>query len=328
MRAVVLRSFSAPIELTLDTVDIPPLHSGQVLVKMAAASINPSDLLFLGNQYGVKRTLPIVPGFEGSGTVVAAGGSLLGRWLVGKRIACRAPESGHGTWAEYLVCRADLCIPLKKNVSLEQGATLTVNPLTAWALLELARRERHRAIVQTAAASAVGKMIARLARRYRIEVIHIVRRREQVEGLKSQGCAYVLDSRQSGFSAQLKMLSGRLDATLAFDAVGGELTALLGSQMPRGSRIVVYGALSGDDCQINPLDLIYQGKSLTGFWLNQWIKPMSWAAKFRMTSRVQNLLAGELATPVQARYPLEKTKEAIDFYKSHRSEGKVLLVME
>ena len=99
MRAVILSNFDAANGLHSGRVPVPSLKEGQVLVKMAAAPINPSDLVFLRNQYGVKKKLPVVPGFEGSGTVVSANGGLYCKWLVGKRVACHAPEElGRSIW--------------------------------------------------------------------------------------------------------------------------------------------------------------------------------------------------------------------------------------
>ncbi|MFA5975716.1 MAG: zinc-binding dehydrogenase [Elusimicrobiota bacterium] len=325
MRAIVLERFDPP-SLQVRRLPLPVLHRGQVLVKIAAAPINPSDLIFLRNQYGIQKPLPVVPGFEGSGTVVAAKGGFYTHWLVGRRVACRAPEDGNGTWAEYMACQADRCIPLKSFVALEEGATLVVNPMTAWCLLDRIRRERHRAFIQSAAASALGRMISRLSRRYGLKSIHIVRRREQADLLRREGAACVLDSSEPGFEESLHRICREVGATIALDAVGGELTAQMARSLPRCSKVVVYGVLSGEACQINPSDLIFSGKQLTGFWLSEAIKRMGWFARLGMIMDVQRLLKKELRTDVQARFPLEKIQEAIDFYKKNRTRGKVLLV--
>jgi NADPH:quinone reductase len=100
--------------------------------------------------------------------VVVARAGMMAQMLKGKRVACAAadPKIAGGTWAEYLVTSAMFCVPLSKHVTSEQGAMMLVNPLTALALVQKARRARHRAIVQTAAASALGPMIARLGSLY------------------------------------------------------------------------------------------------------------------------------------------------------------------
>ena len=157
MKAVVLKDYDGTLQsLAAADFSVPRLRSGQVLIKLAATSIGPADLMFLKGQYGIIKPLPAVPGFEGSGTVIASGGGLMGRWLVGKRAACLAPEDGQGTWAEYMVTSADVCIPLFKHISFEQGAYLTINPMTALALVEIARTGGHLAFVQTAAARRWG----------------------------------------------------------------------------------------------------------------------------------------------------------------------------
>src|SRR5215831_16398429 len=118
MKAVVLKGYDGtPRSLAVEELSVPRLKSGQVLIKLAATSIGPADLMFLKGQYGITKPLPVVPGFEGSGTVIASGGGLMGHWLVGKRVACLAPEDGHGTWADYMVTSTDICIPLSKDIS-------------------------------------------------------------------------------------------------------------------------------------------------------------------------------------------------------------------
>src|ERR1051326_1914228 len=133
MRAVLVKDFSNP-SLSVEEIPTPRPTAGQILIKMAAAPINPSDLIFLRNQYGVKKAPPVVPGFEGSGTVIESRAGLYGRWVLGKPVACRAPEAGHGTWAEYMTTDPAGVVPLARNVTLEQGACFLINPLTAWAL--------------------------------------------------------------------------------------------------------------------------------------------------------------------------------------------------
>src|SRR5215471_14753725 len=108
-KAVVLRNYDGTRQsLAVADLSLPPLRSGQVLIKLAATSIGPADLMFLKGQYGITKSLPVVPGFEGSGTVIASGGGLMGRGLIGRRVACVAPEDGHGTWAEYMVTTTDV----------------------------------------------------------------------------------------------------------------------------------------------------------------------------------------------------------------------------
>src|SRR4051794_19470202 len=168
MRALVLREqrddvLEAIRGLELQERPVPELRRGQVLVKIAAAPCNPSDLLLLQGKYGTLKKLPTVPGWEGAGTVVASGGGLLARWLKGKRVACALRADRDGTWAEYFVADANKCIPLKSAIPIEQAASLIINPLTAVGLLDAARRAGHAAAVHTVGASQVGRMMIAMA---------------------------------------------------------------------------------------------------------------------------------------------------------------------
>jgi len=325
MRAVVLHDFKTA-RLSIENLPTPEPKPGQVLIKMAAASVNPSDLVFLRDQYGVKKKLPVVPGFEGAGVVVSANAGLYGRWLVGKKVACKAPEDGNGTWAEYMTAGARYVIPLKGDVTLEQGASLVVNPLTAWALLTRAKEAGHRAFIQTAASGAVGRMMERLGREWGLVSINLVRRREQVELMKTEGAVHVLDTSQSGWQEQLKVLADRHKIAIAFDAVGGELSAQVAQALVKGGKVIVYGALGGENIQMSPSSLIFEGKHLEGFWVSDWVKHRSLRQNFLMTRDCQTYLNSALKTTIQARFPLEKIQDALALYKQKRTDGKVVLI--
>src|SRR4051812_23635805 len=164
MRAIVLSEYREDIaeairDLQVLERPVPNPRRGQVLVKITAAPCNPSDLLLLQGKYGVLKKLPTVPGWEGAGNVIATGGGLLARWLRGKRVACALRSDRDGTWAEYFVANANNCIPLKAELPIEQGASLVVNPLTAMALLDTARKDGHSGAVHTAGASQLGRMM-------------------------------------------------------------------------------------------------------------------------------------------------------------------------
>jgi NADPH:quinone reductase len=137
MRAVQLRAYDGnPESIAVVEFPVPRPGPGQVLIRVAASPINPSDLMFIRGLYGVKKPIPAAPGFEGSGTVVEAGSGAMPRFRKGRRVACAAPDPNI---AGGIVTSAQLCVPLSNQVDMEQGATMLVNPLTAWALMEKAR---------------------------------------------------------------------------------------------------------------------------------------------------------------------------------------------
>ncbi len=329
MRAVQLRAYDGKAEsLSIAEVPVPRPGPGQALVKVAASPVNPSDLMFIRGLYGMRKPLPATPGFEGSGTVVAVGGGALAGFLKGKRVACHAtdPSTTGGMWAEYIVVPANACVPLRKNVDLETGAMMLVNPFTAWAMVDEARREKHKAIVQTAAASALGRMVVRLGKKFSIPTINIVRRAEQVELLKSLGAKHIVNSHEPGSQDALHDLCHKLGATICFEAVAGELSARVLRAMPKRSRMLVYGALSLDAVHADPGSLIFEGKTIEGFWLSAWLANKSLLGRAGLAGQIQKLLAEELKSPVRGRYPLTEVPRALSDYGANMTAGKPLIV--
>ncbi|HEY6351237.1 MAG TPA: zinc-binding dehydrogenase [Candidatus Angelobacter sp.] len=329
MRAVQLRDYDGkPESISIAEIPVPHPGPGEVLVKVFASPINPSDLMFIQGLYGFKKSLPAVPGFEGSGTVVETGSGMLARFLKGKRVTCAVADarSSGGMWAEYVVASAKLCIPLQKNVELEQGAVMLVNPFTAWALMNIARRGGHRAVVQTAAASALGRMIIRLGQRFFLPVINIVRRPEQAQLLRSLGAEHIVNSSGPAFEDALRDLCRKLGATIGFDAVAGEMSAMVLRAQPPGARLLVYGGLSLAAAQADPSSLIFESKHLDGFWLSSWVQSRSMLGQLRLARQVQSLLGSDLKTDFQSKVPLNDAALALQRYASNMTAGKVLIM--
>jgi NADPH:quinone reductase-like Zn-dependent oxidoreductase len=328
MRAVLLKAYDGkPENIVVDEVPTPKPGPGQVLVKVFASPINPSDLAFLAGMYGFKKQLPTIPGFEGSGTVVDAGAGFLPGLLKGRRVACAAadPKIPGGMWAEYVVTSAQMCVPLSKRTSFEQGAMMLVNPMSAYAMISIAREGHHRAIVQTAAASALGRMIVRLGRKHGLPVINVVRRPEQVQILREIGAVHILDSSATNFDQDLLELCRRTEATIGLDAVAGDLTARIMRAQPKGSRMLVYGALSMKATEVDPGLVIFEGKKLEGFWVSGWLARKNLLSRVKVARDVQNMLGNELKSEVQGKVPIANAAEALRQYMTNMTGGKVLL---
>lgn len=325
MQAVLLGGNGGP--LAVRQIPTPQPGPGEVLIRMAASPINPSDIGFINGGYGFQKSFPIVPGFEGSGTVVAAGPGLLPRLLVGKRVACAVSGTG-GAWAEYLVTRAMLCIPLNEHITLEQGAMMVVNPMTALAFFDIVKSEKHAAIVNTAAASALGRMIIRLGRRYNVPVINVVRRREQEDLLRSIGVELVLQSNSENFSYNFHDLAKRLNATLILDAVGGAIARQMLEVAPAGSSLLLYANLSGENLEIDPRQLLREDKQIAGFYLGNWAAKRGLYRTLRDIRRLRQWGASDLQSSIHKRMPLSAAPLAVEVYRMSMTAGKVLLVAD
>ncbi len=333
MRVLELENYHEDLAAAIQSLHVtqkptPRPGTGQVLVQMVAAPCNPSDLVFMQGLYGVKKSLPAVPGWEGAGTVVASGGGMMANWLKGKRVACGGQSDFDGTWAEYYVADSKGCVPLRKNISFEQGASLIINPLTAWAMFETAKTGGHRAIVQTAAASQLGRMLLRLALDAQIPLINIVRRKDQEDILRSLGAESVLSSEAENFEDQLREECHRLHATIAFDAVSGEMTGKIFNAMPERSTILVYGVLSYAPCSgIDGGEMIFARKRVQGFWLTDWVRKAGFWKIFQASGQIQKRIAdGSFATEVRQKLKLEDAPNGLKDYQKQMTAGKILIL--
>jgi NADPH2:quinone reductase len=323
MRALVVKGHDGGARsLALSEVPVPVPAPGEVLIRVAASPINPNDLLALRGAYEVDKPVGSVAGFEGSGRVVRGAG-FMARMLVGRRVSFAAGDRS-GAWAELATTSVMRCVPLGADVTDDEGATLLTNPLTASVLVERARREGHRAVVQAAAAGALGRMVARLAAERGLPMIHVVRSAVQVEALRALGAEHVLDSGAANFEAALGALCKQLGATLALDPVGGDLTGILLKALERGGVVRMYGWLSGAPARVDPDELMFRRKRVEGFTMYEWLESTSLLGQIRTTMGAQGRLRGALATDVRSRVQLEDYAAALDDYEGAMSAGKIL----
>lgn len=327
MQAVVLEEEGGP--LVLRERPIPQPGKNEVLIRMAASPINPSDLGYLRGMGETKRPLPAVPGIEGSGVVVAGGSGMLPRLLVGRRVACARKANRDGAWAEYMVTSAMQCIPLQHPVSFETGSMLIVNTMTVVIFLEMIKQGRHKAVVNTAAASQLGRMLVKLSIKHGFELINIVRREEQAETLRMLGAKHVLVSAEDDFDQELKMLSHHLKATLILEAIGGSFTQRLIDASPDGSTLVFYSSLSGEPAGISPNSIYNHGRRVEGFFLAPWALKNGALKILQVALRAQGLLRTDVGRiTVHKRIPLSAAQEGLELYQNDMSAGKILFVMK
>lgn len=233
------------LEVSLHKVDMPEPGPDQVLVKVEATPINPSDLGLLlgpadmtaakstGSGDGITVTakapaaaLPMLAsrlgesmpvGNEGAGTVIEAGSSDAARALLGKTVSM----VGGGMYAQYRLLKATDCQPLPAGTSAAEGASWFVNPLTALGMTETMKREGHKALVHTAAASNLGQMLNKICLEDGIGLVNVVRSAEQARLLHGIGAKHVVDSTSAKFTEDLMQALVETGATIAFDAIGG-----------------------------------------------------------------------------------------------------------
>ena len=326
------------LEVSLARRPMPQPREHEVLVKVLATPINPSDLGLLVGAADVTtaRTsqrdgLPVVTasippagmrvmagrigealpiGNEGCGTVVRAGASPEAQALLGKTVALL----GGAMYAQYRSLPAAMCMELPAGTDAADGASCFVNPLTALAFTEVMRREGHTALVHTAAASNLGQMLVKICKKDGIALVNIVRSGEQVALLKGIGAQHVIDSSAESFLDNLTAALVETGATLGFDAIGGGKLAgqILGAMEAAAvKRMTTYSRYGSDTFK---QVYIYGGLDLAPTTLNRSFG-LSWA------------LSGFLLTPFMAKAGPETVarmrKRVVDelttTFKSHYS---------
>jgi NADPH:quinone reductase-like Zn-dependent oxidoreductase len=262
---------SGELELSLDKVTRPAPAEDQVLVKVEATPINPSDLGLLlgpadlttvratGSRDGIVVTAkvpaaalpglaarldqPMPVGNEGAGTVVAAGASAAAQALLGKTVSM----IGGGMYTQYRLLKASDCQPLPTGTSAAEGASWFVNPLTALGMTKTMKREGHKALVHTAAASNLGQMLNKICQEDGIGLVNIVRSGAQAKLLRDIGAKHVCDSTSPGFAEELTAALAETGATIAFDATGGgrlasQILTCMEAALSKGAGFSRYGS--------------------------------------------------------------------------------------
>ena len=258
--------------LSIEPYDVPEPKEHEVVVRMEAVPINPSDLGLLtaaanmdtvrsetvdGHPALVADVDPVMQPFfkgragkklaagnEGAGTVVAAGSSDAAQALMGKTVTIVGGEM----YRTHRVMPAMMCVPLPEGAPAKEGASLFVNPMTAQGFLNTMRAEGHEALVHTAAASNLGQMLAKLCLKEGVDLVAIVRSDAQKKILTDIGLTHVIDSSKDDFMDKLIAALAETGATLGFDAIGGGkmasyiLTAMEKAAAVRGAEFSVYGS--------------------------------------------------------------------------------------
>ena len=339
----------------------PDPQGNQVLVRMEAAPINPSDLALLTGPADLENAdyspgkfvaqmpepflsaskarfgqrLPV--GNEGAGTVVATGDAEMAKSLMGQRVAC---VPGHA-FSEYALADATMCLPLG-DVSAADGASAFVNPMTALGFVETARMADQKAIVHCAAASNLGQMLNRICQEDGIGLVNVVRKREQVELLKDQGATHVVNSSDEDFMAQLRDAIAETGAFFGFDPIGGgqmvdhcfkAMEQVAVKQMPEYSRygsdqaktMFIYGRLDLGPTILTPSYGF--GWTLSGWLLTPFLQRAGMETVMRMRKRVLDNLTTTFASQYKKRVNLDEmlTKNAVLNYRAMKTGEKYLV---
>ena len=322
-RGVVPQASIQAVEFSL-----PPLAEGQVLVKVLAAPINPSDVLTLTGVYGMLPPLPATGGNEGVGVVAALGPGVTAP-AIGQTVLLPV---GAGTWTTHLVAEAKKLMPLPNGVDPQQLAMLTVNPPTAYLMLrEFVDLAEGEWVIQNVANSGVGEYLIQLAKIRGLKTVNIVRRASAVAAVSAMGADVVLvdDGSEPGLAKRVAAATDNAKIRLGIDAVGGKATDRLANCLTEGATLVNYGMMSGEPCVISPSSFIFRDVTLRGFWLALWFRKATPAEQMAVFGELAKLIAtGKLTARVHATYDVSQIKEAVAAAATGERDGKILIVPE
>jgi len=316
---------------------MPTPKPSQVIIKVEATPINPSDLGVMFGMAGTDQaassgsgadtvlTMPVTEqgmrvmkarigqplpvGNEGAGTVVAAGDDEAAQKLMGKTVAAM----GGGMYGEYRCVEAAMCMPLLDGNTAKDGASSFVNPLTALSMVENMRMDDHTALVHTAAASNLGQMLNRICQADGVDLVNIVRKPEQAKILKDMGAKYVVDSSSDSFFAELTDAIHETGATLAFDATGGGnlastiLSAMEAAAARTPGAYSIYGSVKHKQV------FLYGGLDTSPTVLTRGYG-MAWGVGGWLLPNFLAKAGGEVAARLQARVAKELTTTFASHY--------------
>jgi NADPH:quinone reductase-like Zn-dependent oxidoreductase len=317
---LVFRHTGKPYEV-LETEPFSPRlpQSGEVLVRILAAPINPADLNTIEGTYGVKLELPATPGVEGCGEVVT---SAHDAFSPGDRVIFLRRAD---TWATHTTVAASTLFKLPPGIDPLQAAMLKVNPATAWRLLRgIEPAEKGDWIVQNAGNSAVGRCVIQLARDLGIRTISFVRREELLDELRALGGDCVFLDDEAGLAAAKSALGGA-NAALAFNAVGGDSALRLMKLLREGGTHITYGAMGRKPLTMPNGLLIFRDIRIRGLWVTRWIENAPPTEVHAVYENLASLVAaGKIIQPVDATFFLTEFQEALARLDAPERAGKVL----
>jgi NADPH:quinone reductase-like Zn-dependent oxidoreductase len=324
MRQLQLLAHGEPSDvIELNTVAESALGQEDVLISMEAAPLNPSDFVLVRGMYGIRPAFPSPVGAEGVGRVTQTG-SKVDTALQGQRVLI-LPTYEQGTWADQVVVPVRNIVPMSDEADPLQLSMIGINPATAYLLLS-----RYVSLMpgdwigQTAANSALGQYVIKLAKLAGVKTLNVVRRKEAAEQVRQFGGDRVVHQGDDLQKDIERALDGK-KLSLVLDTVGGTPVGELAKALKAGGSIVVCALQSGHFPALSPKDFIYRGLSLHGFWLINWIRNAPRAEIRETYEKLGALVAdGSLSAAVEHVYPLEQFKEAFEHSSRSSRNGKIL----
>lgn len=322
MKALIFEEVGTPDDvLLIQEINIPEPANGEVRVKMLASPINPADLLFINGKYRIKPQFPQTAGLEGIGVIdkVPGNSQLNTNTLVAFR--------HKGLWAEYAIVPENKLTPLPDNFPIDKGSQFSLNPITAYALLEEADIEPGEWLLINAGNSAVSKIITQLARLRGIKTIVVVRNEKEAEGIGFLGATEVLTSQAGNMAQRILEITDNRGLSGILDAVGDDLLSELLTVMAPFGKVISYGLLGKGNVTYHNSTVIFKNLTITGFGIDAWLSKKGEEVHSIHKSLIETIANPEFQMPVAAVFPMTNFHKAFEYLRNNANEGKVLISM-
>ena len=317
--------FGSPKDvLKVEDNSIEPPKGKEVLVRMLARPINPSDLIPIRGAYSHRISLPNIPGYEGVG-IVEDVGTLVSPNLIGKRVL---PLRGEGTWQEFVKTSAEFTVSIPDSIDDFTASQMYINPITAWVTCtEVLKLRPDDVLLVNACGSAIGHIFAQLSKVLGFRLIAVTRNNKYTEDLLHLGASNVIDTSKVSLYETVIELTNGMGADAAIDSVGGSSGNDLAFCVHPNGNFLTIGLLSG--IQVNWADIVNKAKvNANIFHLRNWNKNVSvnkWQETFNHLIRLINEQKLRL-TMVDSKYDLSDVIKAIDVVESSKTtKGKIFL---
>jgi NADPH:quinone reductase-like Zn-dependent oxidoreductase len=322
-RRVVQREVGSPESVAeLEHGEVPTPGPGELLVELVLAPINPAEVLMLQGEYGYRETVPPLPrfaGIEGVGRVV---GGATDAVPLGSFVSLAGTAAVFG---DYRVIPAEQAFVLPEDVDADTVAVAFVNTQAVLVMLhEWSEVGPGDWIVQNAANSGYGRILDAVAARRGVRLVNVVRSSEAAKQLDGSSGPVVVDG--DDLEARVLEATDGVRPLVAADAVGGTATGRLASTLVSGGRVVTYGLMSGEPCQIDTRLIVFGGIRLEGFWMPRSMPRLDAAELAGIGSEALDVIrSGAVSVPIERRYGLDDVATALAHAAQGGRVGKVVL---
>ena len=327
-KVVRIHELGGPEVLQIEDVDIGEPGPGEVRICVEAVGLNRSEAMYRAGRYPVEPKLPSLIGYEGVGTIEALGAGVDG-FSAGQRV-CVLPmiqQGQYGIWASEAIVPARILLPAPPGLSPAEAASIWMQYMTAYAIIEVANVGIDDGVIIRAASSSVGIAAIQLANWAGAISIACTRTSDKAVALREQGAAHVIATDEDDLVARVMEITGGKGARTAFDPVGGPYVDTLARALAERGILFVYGGLSGEATPYPHWPCAMKGLSMRGWVASEiWNHPHRY--KLAQDKILAGLAGGQLKPVIAKTFSgLEQIVAANEYLESNQQVGKVVVTL-